>query len=170
MLKKGPKIDVRPDTIDRKIILVGWLIVVINFILALGYYFQLPEIIPTRFNLKGEANGYGPKETLLIIPALSGIIYLGMTLVATKMKPHYMNFPVKVTERNAPRLYPIGIRMLVVSNLNTVIILLAIHIMILMAIVEGTDKINLEMLLGLIVVLVLVPFLYILKMFSAARE
>lgn len=170
MLRKQPKLDIRPNATDRKIILAGWLLVGLHLIMVFTYYFKLPDNVPVHFNLKGVADGYGPKEILFILPFLSGILYLGMTLVATKVKPHYMNYPVKVSEENAPKLYPMAIRLLVLSNLGSVLVLLVVTIQVVMAIIDGTEKINIPFLMGLIFTLLVILAVYILKMFLAARK
>jgi hypothetical protein len=52
MFKKQPKIDIKPNEFDRKIMLAGWFLVMLNFIIVLSFFFNLPEIIPIHFNLK----------------------------------------------------------------------------------------------------------------------
>lgn len=41
-------------------------------------YDGLPEIMPQHFNAKGEADGFGPKKVLFILPAVGAVTLLIM--------------------------------------------------------------------------------------------
>jgi len=117
MFRKQPKIDVKPNATDLKIIKYGWIFV---------FYFKLPEIIATHYDYNGNVDGRGHKSTLFILPIFNLLMYLGMTKVTTKIKPYYFNYPTKVTEKNAAEIYAITIRMMVVLNLIMVILFLVL--------------------------------------------
>jgi len=74
------------------------------------YYRRLPETIPQHFKLKGEADGWGGKSILLIMP----IIGVGLfTLLSVLSRfPHVFNYPWPITETNARRQYAISRQML----------------------------------------------------------
>lgn len=117
MFRKQPKIEVKPTITDLKIIRLGWFLVILNFIIVKIFYVDLPEEIPIHFNFKGEADGFGSKTNIWFLPLLTLIMYYGMNLVILKVKPWQMNYPVRVTEKNAPQLYAMNLRMLVLVNL-----------------------------------------------------
>jgi uncharacterized membrane protein len=169
MFKKQPKIDIKPNEFDRKLILAGWLIVGLNFILALTFYFQLPEIIATHFNLKGEPNGYSSKDSIWIIPILNLILYYGMTQIATKIKPWNYNYPTKVTEKNAPALYTMSIRMLVWLNLGIALVFLVISTHTILLAREVTSIDIGWVIIALVVAITIGPFIYIYKMFKVPK-
>jgi uncharacterized membrane protein len=52
------------------------LFLIANAILVTICYQDLPDIIPSHFNIKGEVDGYGDKSTI-IIPLM---IHIGITL------------------------------------------------------------------------------------------
>ncbi|MGW9687185.1 DUF1648 domain-containing protein [Flagellimonas sp. 2504JD1-5] len=164
IFSKKPKIEVKPNGTDIKLVKLGWAIVALNVLLVLVFYFDLPETIPTHFNLKGEADGYGHKSTLWIIPILSATLYFGLSFFVTKMKPYHMNFPVKVTEKNAPELYALGIRMIAVMNLASVVAFLLTTIILLFHIKEIVDTIDVQLLVGSWIIVALLPFIYFYKM------
>jgi uncharacterized membrane protein len=67
---------------------------------CLIYYWPLlPETIPTHFGFSGEADGWGSKTILLILPVAA----LGLFIILTVLGffPHTYNYPCKVTEKNA---------------------------------------------------------------------
>ncbi|MEX0313756.1 MAG: DUF1648 domain-containing protein [Allomuricauda sp.] len=166
IFSKHPKIEVKPTTRDKNLVKLGWIIVALNVLLVLVFYFDLPETIPTHFNLKGEADGFGHKSTLWIIPIISTALYFGLGFFVTRMKPYNMNFPVKVTEKNAPELYALGIRMLAVMNLATVVAFLLTTLIFILHIKGVVGTLDVQLLLGSWIIVALLPFLYIYKMFT----
>lgn len=67
---------------------------------------QLPDSIPTHFNFAGDADGWGGKGGLFILPAVAGGLYALLT--ALSFVPHIWNYPVRITEENAERQYKLG--------------------------------------------------------------
>jgi uncharacterized membrane protein len=170
VFRKQPKIDVKPNSIDRKLILAGWLLIAANFIIILIAYAAMPETIATHFNLKGEPNGYSSKDSIWIMPILNLILYYGMNQITTKIKPWNHNYPTKVTEKNAPKLYGMSIRMLTWLNLSITALFLFITIQII-ALGYSQDNIRFSWLTMVFVGLItLLPFVYIIKMFNVPKE
>ena len=170
LFKKNPKIEVKPSALDKKLYFAGWFVVALNILAVLYFYFDLPDTIPTHFNLEGRVDGYGHKSTLLAIPMLSAGLYLALGLMATKMKPWHMNYPVRVTAENAPKLYPIARRMLIVINLCFVIAFLITTVIILFNILGWVHALDIKALIGLWILNGLLPLYYVYKMFKVARE
>ena len=169
MFVTHPKIDTKPTKTDRLVMRVGWVLVALHFILTGVFYFDLPDTVPTHFNLKGEADGFGSKNNLWLLPILSVVMYYGMLKITTRMKPWNYNYPTKVTEKNAPLLYALSIRMLVGLNLGIVLVFLVISLhSILLG--SGVQFFNLSWLLILLIGgLTLYPFLFIYKMFNIPK-
>lgn len=169
MIRKQPEIDIKPTKTDRLFIRIGWVLVLLHFVVLFIFYFDLPNTMPTHFNLKGEADGFSSKNDLWILPILSLIIYFGVGKLITNMKPWHYNYPKKVTEQNAPYLYALSIRMLVWLNLCTVLTFLAVSIHS-MLIALDVQSINLSwLILCLLGFLTLYPFIVIFKMFNTPK-
>ena len=64
-----PEFDVPLNWADRVMELASWLALMLLWALAVGSYTHLPEVIPVHFNLYGQADGFGPKYLLWILPA-----------------------------------------------------------------------------------------------------
>lgn len=169
MFNNHPKIDVKPNEFDRRLIRCGWLVVALNFILVLAFYFQLPETVPIHFNLKGEADGFGSKNNIWIIPIFNLVLYLGMTLLIKKMKPWNYNYPTKVTETNASKLYSMCIRMMAVINFSIALLFLWISAEMLLSI-QGNHALTLPILFAFVAFITLYPFYIIFKMFKVPKK
>ena len=70
----------------------------------------LPAQIPTHFDAAGNANGWGPPSTLLLLPVIAAVIYLTITVIA--QFPVLFNYPVAVTEENRARLEALTLEMI----------------------------------------------------------
>ena len=170
MFRKQPQIEVKPTETDKKIIIAGWLLTAVHLITVLSFYATLPKTIPIHFNLMGEPDAYGHKNTLWVLPLLNLVLYYGMTQLATKLKPWKYNYPVKVTEKNAPRLYAMNMRMMTLVNLGITVLFFAISLHTI-ALAQSFDFLNLGwLMLALIMALTLMPFWFILKMFKIPKE
>lgn len=77
----------------------------------LAYIWQdLPATIAIHFNFRGEADGWGSKAVLFILPPITLLLYVAMT--ALRKIPHYFNYPIPITEENADRTYRLTLLML----------------------------------------------------------
>ena len=62
---------------NKKLVLIYVLLLIgIPFIYAAYLYPSLPEIIPTHFNIKGEADGFGGKDSIYLGPSIMGLTSL----------------------------------------------------------------------------------------------
>ncbi len=83
-------------------------IITIVALIAAWYYIiimwnEIPNIVPTHFNFKGQANSYGNKDSLFILPIISTVIFIIFNILS--MFPQILNYPVKITEENAEKQY-----------------------------------------------------------------
>ena len=109
-METRPKIKLTPSPLDNAFELAGKLFLVFIWGLTAYTFLKLPTIIPIHFNISGQPDNYGDKRTLLILPALATLLYLGLTQL--NKYPHIFNYMVDITEENAPRQYTIATRML----------------------------------------------------------
>jgi uncharacterized membrane protein len=93
-------------------------------VLAVVSYSSLPDSIPTHFNLKGQADDWGSKASIFILPGISLLLFTGITIL--NKFPHIFNYPVKVTGENALRLYTKSVR--VVRILKALVVMLFLFI------------------------------------------
>ncbi|WP_106496610.1 DUF1648 domain-containing protein [Lentibacillus sp. Marseille-P4043] len=116
-----PKIDVPASKWEKLFNLLSVILLVSSIIYVVQAYASLPETIPTHFNAKGEANGWGNKAIIFLMPGIATFVcFLPMYFLSKA--PHIFNYTVKVTEENAPRLYPKARLFMTVVNFETVAI------------------------------------------------
>jgi uncharacterized membrane protein len=80
---------------------ISWSIVAILIVYAIVSINSLPDVIPIHFNMQNEADGYGSKTTLWLLPIIATLLVGLMSLV--KRYPKYLNYPVAITEQNRER-------------------------------------------------------------------
>lgn len=66
--------------------------------------FNLPETIPKHVGLSGVIDSYGSKWLVLLIFFITNFLLYTIFTIANRY-PYVFNYPIKVTEENAPVLY-----------------------------------------------------------------
>jgi len=106
---------------DKAIEAIVIILLLAFWIFTLTNYRTLPEIIPTHFVANGKADGYGLKWTILTLPSVATLFYVGLSVLAKY--PHKFNYATTITVENAPRLYTIATQMLRVMKLAIILVL-----------------------------------------------
>ncbi|MFN5237077.1 MAG: DUF1648 domain-containing protein, partial [Bacteroidota bacterium] len=92
--------DSTPLTLwERTLDIVSIAVPLAGLALALSRYPELPEQIPTHFNGKGVADGYGPRWTIFMLPAISMVMSVGLMILARY--PNQFNYLTVITPENA---------------------------------------------------------------------
>ncbi len=73
-------------------------------------YSGLPGTIPTHYNGAGEADGFGGKSGILILPIIATLLFVALTIL--NKYPQIFNYPTKITEKNALWQYTNATRMI----------------------------------------------------------
>ena len=124
-MKNQPVLDLPKTTTEVWLDVASWLFVSIDFALALAHYSDLPEQIPTHFNAAGEADKFGSKNTIFLLPAISFVL-VGVFVLLSKF-PHKFNYLNKITPENAAFEYQRMRIMLRVVNVLTSLMFLVIN-------------------------------------------
>ena len=119
-MKNRPKIKLKLNTTDKLIEIVGWIAVLGIWVLTIVNYFELPEIIPTHYNGTGKADGFGSRSTILVLPIISTILFIGLTVL--NKYPHILNYATEITKENAVQHYANATRLLRFLKLIVVIV------------------------------------------------
>lgn len=115
-----PKIKLVVTLMDKITEVVAISVLVAFWLYTLGSYKTLPEVIPTHFVADGQADGFGLKWTILTLPLIGLLFYIGLTVLGRY--PHKFNYPVPITQNNAEKLYRSGAQMLRVMKLMLLIL------------------------------------------------
>ncbi len=110
MANERPKIKVPLEPIDMvaEIISSSFLILLIIYTFLVNK--DLPDTIPTHFNFNGEADAYGSKHTMWLLPAIGLVMFIGFNIL--NRFPHLHNYMVNITEENALKNYRFSTRIL----------------------------------------------------------
>lgn len=107
MRRPAIQIELEPvDKILEFVALAGLLAMTVHSVASYGH---LPERIPVHFNAAGEADGFGGKAMIWLLPAIGLASWLLMTL--TSRYPQKFNYTVKITAENAHQQYEAAVRM-----------------------------------------------------------
>lgn len=109
-MKKRPVIKLQLTKFDLTLEVVSWFSILFIWGMTFAYYNNLPEIIPVHYNIWGEANRFGNKLNIFILPFISTILFTGMTIL--NKYPHIFNYPITITEENALKQYTNATRMI----------------------------------------------------------
>ena len=127
MEEERPKIKLIPTTVDKLAELLGWLILLLLWGWTFTHFSDLPDTIPTHFNATGEADGFGSKASIIGLPLIATLLFIGLTVL--NRYPHIFNYPSPVTQNNALRLYTLATRMLRYLKLVLVLVFGGIELM-----------------------------------------
>jgi len=102
-MEKRSRIKIELTSLDKMVESIGWLALIFLWVLTILNYSKMPETVPIHFNAAGEANGYGNKASIFILPVTGLVLFIGMTIL--NRFPHIFNYPVNITKENAERQY-----------------------------------------------------------------
>ncbi|MFC4557564.1 DUF1648 domain-containing protein [Virgibacillus kekensis] len=119
-MKKQPKIDVPPSMWEKFFNLLSAILIIALWVYAAQAYSTLPKEIPTHFDGSGVPDEWGSKKTIFIMPGIALITFVLMYFASKK--PHLFNYPMKVTEENAHRLYPLAKTSMAIINFEMVLL------------------------------------------------
>jgi uncharacterized membrane protein len=163
-MKTRPKVNLTLSPLDNKIELAGRLFLIVLWGLALYVYFIAPATIPIHFNASGQANNYGSKATILILPIIGSIIYLGISQL--NKYPHIFNYATEITAANAEKQYTIATRTLRILQLFILVLfsfIILFSYLTTIGVVNGLGPWFLPIVIALLMVLIIISITQSLK-------
>jgi len=116
---KRPRTYIKLSKFDYFFEIIGFLGILILFAFPIYFFKDLPDQIPKHYNVLGEVDSYASRGSIWVLPIIGLILYIGLSIL--NKFPFVFNYPVKVTDDNAERLYTIGTK--TIRLLKIVIIL-----------------------------------------------
>ena len=123
-MNKRPKIEVKPNAVNKTTETVSWVVLVIYLAFAAYAYNVLPDTIPAHFNFKGEVDAEGSKASFFILPLVGVATFLLLTVIGRH--PHLFNYSVEITEENAEFQYRNAMQMMRVLKLVMILMFFAV--------------------------------------------
>lgn len=100
---RQPKLDIARTQTETVLEFLSGGILLFLFFLLFQNWTEIPELIPTHFGVSGKVDTWGSKYTILLIPSVTLLIYVGLTILCRF--PHVYNYPWRITDENATRQY-----------------------------------------------------------------
>ena len=119
------KIRMRPFDIVLNILCLILLIGIVIYLVI--RWSGIPEQVPGHFNLSGEVTRWDSKETLIVLPVIAWIIFIGFSIL--EQFPQVWNTGVRITQENMHRVYGIlktllsTIKLLIVATFTSITII-----------------------------------------------
>ena len=105
-----PKIRPQKNVWDRVLEAIAIGALVYGIVVVLQAWSTLPDTIPTHFDASGNADGFGPKGMIWLLPSISVVLVPAMLFL--RRFPWLSNTPVKITDENAEQQYTLIVRLL----------------------------------------------------------
>jgi len=90
-------------------------ILVLTWVYISLSYSELNSEIPVHFNASGEADRYGDKRSIFLLPLISTMLFIGLSVL--NKYPHIFNYPTEITKENAKRQYRNATNLIRILNL-----------------------------------------------------
>jgi len=110
-----PKLSIAPTPAERALQGVTMIGIAALFAFCASVWSRLPAKVPTHFDLSGRPDAWGDRATLLALPILVVLFYVGFSFL--ERLPHTYNYPVPVNANNARRLYGLGRQLVLTMKL-----------------------------------------------------
>lgn len=101
-------------------VVVSWILLILHWGFVSVHYWELPSVIPIHFDVNGEADSYGIRAMLWLLPAINTILFTVLTVLSRY--PNRLNYPVSLTPSNTPALYRLGTNILQSLQLSITIL------------------------------------------------
>jgi hypothetical protein len=150
-----------------------WVLEILSMVFLIASFYplfhigKLNDVIPVHFNIYGEADGWGNRNTLCVIPLIAVIMYILLSGVEKYYKKfNYPVNPVKFkNEKITNTLYRMGIRLIRHLKLFAIMFFCYLSNVMFEVAVNKDDRLNmLALYLWLVGVLIMLLF-FAIKMF-----
>jgi uncharacterized membrane protein len=98
--EKRPVLDIPLSSMEIIIEITAVLGMFFSIYIIIQSWAILPNTIPTHFGPSGKPDGWGGKESLLLLPGL-GILLIYVPMTILNRFPHIFNYLRPITEQNA---------------------------------------------------------------------
>jgi len=97
--------NIKLQTIDYIIISVAFLLTLFSWLYVIIEYSELPVEIPMHFNINGEIDGHGSKNTLWFVMGLLTLLNIGLFYLSKATSFHSIQLKTKMANFRAAAIY-----------------------------------------------------------------
>jgi len=105
-----PKFIPQLKNADKALNIAAFIALAMLWAMTTAAYGHLPDVIPTHFNFRGEADAFGSPGSIFTGAAIGSALFLLMTILLRY--PYKMNYNVTITAENAAFHYATASRMI----------------------------------------------------------
>jgi uncharacterized membrane protein len=160
-----PKIELKKSTFETNLDIISGFLILLQFVIIFIFWSKLPDKIPIHFNLSGEPNGWGGKNSIFILPVLSIVLFSLITILSSY--PHTFNYLFEITEKNSVIQYTLVKNYLAVIKTLIIVLFMLIILMITEASKNGFINTLVYLLYIPLVLIFIATAHYIIKSFKA---
>lgn len=113
-------------SINKIIDILGVILTLFLVIITFMHWKDAADIVPTHYNMRGEVDGYGSKNTILYILPIALIIYIAMSILGRY--PQIYNYAVNITTENKEKQYNMASTFMRVINVEIMVIFVSMQI------------------------------------------
>ena len=157
MKEYRPDITIPKSTLQKIANAVGYGVFIVGVLYSIVSLTTLPSEVPIHFNFAGEADGWGSKYVLLLLPFI-GIVTV-LALEAVEKRPHMHNYPHYVNEANVRQFYAVSVRTMNLVKNGTLLTFGLVQIEIVQSAKEAQFTFG-ATLVGIIVLVLFVPIVW----------
>jgi uncharacterized membrane protein len=157
LMKERPRKKLFLTTADKTIEFSGWFLLIVLWLFVILTYDDLSETIPVHFDKSGQADRFGSKSSIFLLPIFATIIYSGLTIL--NKYPHLFNYIKEITNENALNQYTNATKMIRYLKLIIVFIFGLISILTVQNESRVMDELG-KWFLPLILGLIFIPIFY----------
>ncbi|WP_339206773.1 DUF1648 domain-containing protein [Paenibacillus sp. FSL K6-3182] len=156
-----PKLTIAKSNLERWHDGISVLLLLSSVIYLIVKWPDLPQTIAIHFNGRGEADGWGSKAALVILPIISFLLFAGLALL--RKIPHEFNYMTTITEQNAPYQYKTSILLLSWIKLEIVALFAYVQWAAIQVASGGASKLGIWLLPVILVILIGTIVFYVMK-------
>lgn len=119
MKTKRPKLHTSKTVFERTLERLNLMLFIIWIAFLVISWPSIPAQIPGHFGFDGEITRWGAKWEIITLPIIAGTLSLFMSWISKH--PEWHNYPIQITEDNAPFYYRLSRQMMAI--LSTTIML-----------------------------------------------
>jgi len=156
-----PRLTIAKSNLERWHDGIAILLLLFSFIYLIVKWSDLPQTIAIHFNGSGEADRWGGKASLIILPILALVLFVGLTLL--RKIPHQFNYMTTITEQNAPYQYKSSIHLLSWVKLEIVALFTYVQWAVIQNASGGVSSLGVWLLPVIFVILIGTIVFYVIK-------
>ena len=121
-MTKFPHVQTKRKGLQRTLNILAVAFMLAGVMLLVLYWSKLPESVAIHYNWKGEADGWGSKYTLILLPIIAFGLFMLLSVI--EKKPQHFNYIVQITEQNAQIQYELARDLAnITKNLSTILLM-----------------------------------------------